>query len=332
MSFTSIVKNEVSKLETNELEKIAELSAIISNGAIIDKEIKITTENASIARRIYNLAKDLYQINPLITIRRISKKNLYILQIKNKEILKNLGIYEKKLLKIPKEYIIDDEESVRAYLRGVFLMAGSLNDPKTARYHLEFTVDSRNYALFIKQLLNRYQLNSKVIKRGNKYMIYIKEAEKISDFLRIINAYNAVMYFEDIRIYRDHKNMTNRLNNCEQANVDKIIETANKQIKNIEIIKDNVGLDLLDEKERIVAEYRLKYKDISLLELSDIISIETGKKITKSGIYHRLKKIDDIANKIKNKLWENVKQNYFLFLLSTFYSIILMGEKNGTNF
>ena len=181
-------------------------------------------------------------------------------------------------------------------------MTGSLNDPKTARYHLEFTVDSRNYALFIKQLLNRYQLNSKVIKRGNKYMIYIKEAEKISDFLRIINAYNAVMYFEDIRIYRDHKNMTNRLNNCEQANVDKIIETANKQIKNIEIIKDNVGLDLLDEKERIVAEYRLKYKDISLLELSDIISIETGKKITKSGIYHRLKKIDDIANKIKNKL------------------------------
>ena len=126
--------------------------------------------------------------------------------------------------------------------------------------------------------------------------------------------------------------MNNRLNNCEQANVDKIIETANKQIKNIEIIKDKVGLDLLDEKERIVAEYRLKYKDISLLELSDIISIETGKKITKSGIYHRLKKIDDIANKIKNKLWENVKQNYFLFLLSTFYSIILMGEKNGTNF
>ena len=89
MSFTSIVKNEVSKLETNELEKIAELSAIISNGAIIDKEIKITTENASIARRIYNLVKDLYQISPLITIRRISKKNLYILQIKNKEILKN---------------------------------------------------------------------------------------------------------------------------------------------------------------------------------------------------------------------------------------------------
>ena len=109
------------------------------------------------------------------------------------------------------------------------------------------------------------------------------------------------MYFEDIRIYRDHKNMTNRLNNCEQANVDKIIETANKQIKDIEIIKENVGLDLLDEKEKIVAEYRLKYKDISLLELSEIISIETGKKITKSGIYHRFKKISEFADKIANK-------------------------------
>lgn len=302
MSFTTTVKNEVSKLENNELEKIAELSAIITNGAAIDKEIKITTENASIARRIFNFIKDLYQINSLITIRRISKKNIYILVIKDKNILKNLGIYETKLLTIPKEYIIDDEESLRAYLRGVFLMSGSLNDPKTARYHLEFTIDNKTYALFIKQQLNKYNLNSKVLKRNNKYMVYIKEAEKISDFLRIINAYNAVMYFEDIRIYRDHKNMTNRLNNCEQANVDKIIETANQQIKNIEIIKNSVGLDLLDEKERIVAEYRLKYKDISLLELSEIISLETGKKITKSGIYHRLKKINDIACKIKKKM------------------------------
>ena len=302
MSFTTTVKNEVSKLENNELEKIAELSAIITNGATIDKEIKITTENASIARRIFNFIKDLYQINSLITIRRISKKNIYILVIKDKNILKNLGIYETKLLTIPKEYIIDDEESLRAYLRGVFLMSGSLNDPKTARYHLEFTIDNKTYALFIKQQLNKYNLNSKVLKRNNKYMVYIKEAEKISDFLRIINAYNAVMYFEDIRIYRDHKNMTNRLNNCEQANVDKIIETANQQIKNIEIIKNSVGLDLLDEKERIVAEYRLKYKDISLLELSEIISLETGKKITKSGIYHRLKKINDIACKIKKKM------------------------------
>ena len=297
MSFTATVKNEVSKLEINEVEKIAELSAIFSKGAIVENDnIKITTENASVSRRIFSLIKDIYKIIPNIIVRRslnFNKKYMYILHIKSK----NIDILDK----IPKDYIIDDDESIRAYLRGVFLMSGSINDPKTSRYHLEFLVNDEEYAFFLNGLLNKYNLNSKVLKRETKYMIYIKEAEKISDFLRIINAYNAVMYYEDIRIYRDHKNMTNRLNNCEQANVDKIIETANKQIKDIEII-NKVGLDLLDEKERIVALYRLKYKDVSLLELSEIISIETGNKITKSGLYHRFKKISELADKLKEKL------------------------------
>ena len=295
MSFTATVKNEVSKLEINEIEKIAELSAILSNGAVLENNnIKITTENASVSRRIFSLIKDIYKVIPNIIVRRslnFNKKYLYILSIKKIE----------EIDKIPKDYIIDDDESVRAYLRGLFLMTGSINDPKTSRYHLEFLVSDKDYAYFVCNLLNKYNLNSKVLKRETKYMIYIKEAEKISDFLRIINAYNAVMYFEDIRIYRDHKNMTNRLNNCEQANVDKIIETANKQVKDIEII-NKVGLDLLDEKEQVVALYRLKYKDVSLLELSEIISMETGKKITKSGLYHRFKKISELADKLKEKM------------------------------
>ena len=295
MSFTSTVKNEVSKLEINEIEKIAELSAILANGAVLENNnIKITTENASVSRRIFSLIKDIYKVIPNIIVRRslnFNKKYLYILSIKKVE----------EIDKIPKDYIIDDDESIRAYLRGLFLMTGSINDPKTSRYHLEFLVNDKDYAYFVCNLLNKYNLNSKVLKRETKYMIYIKEAEKISDFLRIINAYNAVMYYEDIRIYRDHKNMTNRLNNCEQANVDKIIETANKQVKDIEII-NKVGLDLLDEKEQIVAIYRLKYPDVSLLELSEIITMETGNKITKSGIYHRFKKISDLADKLKEKM------------------------------
>ena len=294
MSFTSNVKNEVSKLEINEIEKIAELEAIIANSVVEDNLIKITTENASVSRRIFSLIKDVYKVIPSIIVRRslnFNKKYLYILQVKIKT----------DINKIPQNYVIDDDESKRSYLRGLFLMTGSINDPKTSRYHLEFLVNNMDYAYFISSLLNEYYLNSKVLKRETKYMIYIKEAEKISDFLRIINAYNAVMYYEDIRIYRDHKNMTNRLNNCEQANVDKIIETANKQVKDIEII-NKVGLDLLDEKEQVVALYRLKYKDVSLLELSEIISMETGKKITKSGLYHRFKKISELADKLKEKL------------------------------
>jgi len=310
MSFTSTVKNEVSKIELTDIEKISQLSAIIKTGAVIDDTIKITTENSSIARQIYNILKDNYQINPVITMRKgfnYQKKYLYILQIKDKveKILTDLGLMDKgNILIKPKDYIVDDEEEIRSYLRGVFLMTGSINDPKTSRYHLEFLVDEKEDGEFIINLLNKFNLNAKILKRENKYMIYIKESEKISDFLRVINAYNAVMYYEDIRIYRDHKNMTNRLNNCEQANVDRTIQTASTQIKDIELIKETMGLDLLNEKEKLVAEYRLKYKEVSLLELSEIITIETGKPITKSGLYHRFKKISEQANRIR----ENSKQ------------------------
>lgn len=307
MSFTSIVKNEISKIDSNEMEYIAELSALFRNIGVIDKTIKIISENASVARRIFNLVKDLYQINAKVTVRKgynFTKSYYYILEIGSsvETILNDLSIMKDEVFQlIPMEYIIDDGETERAYLRGLFMAVGSVNDPKKSRYHLEFVVDDRDYAKFIKKLLNKYLLNSKIIMRENKYMIYIKEAEKISDFLRIIKASSAVLYFEDIRIYRDHKNMTNRLNNCEQANVDRTILTATNQVNDIKIIKSIGALDLLDDKIKTVALYRLKYPDASLNELSEIISLETGSRITKSGLYHRFKKITLLADKIRNK-------------------------------
>ncbi len=307
MSFTSIVKNEISKIDSNEMEYIVELSALFRNIGVIDKTIKIISENASVARRIFNLVKDLYQINAKVTVRKgynFTKSYYYILEIGSsvETILNDLSIMKDEVFQpIPMEYIIDDGETERAYLRGLFMAVGSVNDPKKSRYHLEFVVDDRDYAKFIKKLLNKYLLNSKIIMRENKYMIYIKEAEKISDFLRIIKASSAVLYFEDIRIYRDHKNMTNRLNNCEQANVDRTILTATNQVNDIKIIKSIGALDLLDDKIKIVALYRLKYPDASLNELSEIISLETGSRITKSGLYHRFKKITLLADKIRNK-------------------------------
>lgn len=303
MSFTSSVKNEASKLEVMKAEKISELSAIVSNIAIIDQSIRITTENASVARRIFSLIKDIYEVSPKVIVRHgynFSKSYIYILEInyKKNDILSDLTVF--KANDIPNDYIVGDEDLIRAYLRGVFISCGSINDPKTSRYHLEFLVDEYNYAEFVMNLLNEFNLNSKIIKRDNKYMIYIKEAEKISDFLRIIKANSAVFYYEDIRIYRDHKNMTNRLNNCEQANVDKIIETAADQIKDIELLESVGGIELLDDKIREAATYRLKYPESSLLELSEIISVETSKPITKSGLYHRFKKIKSLASKIKD--------------------------------
>ena len=311
MTFSSTVKEEVSRLDTTKPESISELSAIIRNSASIDKSILIHLENNFVARRIYKLIKSLYDVTPVITVRKkyFSNGLSYILDVRNKteEILNDLSIIDNNnnYLNIPKEYIVSDEETIRAYLRGVFVVSGSVNDPKTSRYHLEFVVDNNSYAQFIKSLLDNYNFNAKIIKRTKNYTVYIKEAEKISDFLRVIKAYNAVLYFEDIRIYRDHKNMTNRLNNCEQANVDKIFMTSSKQIKDIEKLKEYDMIDLLDERLQELIKYRLEYPESSLQELSDIISLETGVKITKSGLNHRFRKIKEIVSNLEKK--ENEK-------------------------
>lgn len=307
MSFTSTIKEEVSRLECNRLEYIAELSGIMRNNANVSKDIIITVENNTVARRIFKLIKNIYDVTPIITVRKRYNFNnnlSYILTIKKKKdiILKDLSIQiDNSYQNIPKSYLINDEECLRAYLRGVFIATGSINDPKTSRYHLEFIVSNLEYANYVSNLLNKFQLNSKVIKREKNYMVYIKEAEKISDFLRVINAYNAVMYFEDIRIYRDHKNMTNRLNNCEQANMDKIFLTASKQLKDIEILKQHDLLDVIDPKLKEVIIYREKYPESSLQELSEIMSKHLGYNITKSGLNHRFRKIKEIASKIASK-------------------------------
>ena len=308
MTFTGIIKEEVTKLECNKLEYIAELSCILRNNAKIDEDIIITVENNAVARRIFKLIKSLYDVTPIITVRKRYNFNnnlSYILRIKSKKeiILKDLSIVIDKVYQnIPKSYIINDEECLRAYLRGLLISTGSINDPKTSRYHLEFIVDNLEYANFLSVELNKFRLNSKVLKREKNYMVYIKEAEKISDFLRVINAYQAVMYFEDIRIYRDHKNMTNRLNNCEQANIDKIFLTAANQIKDIEKIKENDLLDILDVKLKEVVYYRELYPEYSLQELSEIMSEKLGYTITKSGLNHRFRKLKEIASNIDKSM------------------------------
>ena len=300
MSFSTDIKNEVTRLDSSREELISELSAIVRNSAVIGNSIVITIENNSVARRIFKLFKNVYDITPIITIRKKYFNNgySYILDVRNKIslILRDLSIvYDGKYMDIPLEYIYGDDDLVRAYLRGVFLSSGSINDPKTSKYHLELLVNSLEYAEFISKLLNDNDLNSRIISREKKYMVYIKEAEKISDFLRIIRAYNAVMYYEDIRIYRDHKNMTNRLNNCEQANMDKIFFTASNQIRNIEKLKEYDMLDIIDEKLKLVIDYRIKYPEASLADLSTIIREETGNNISKSGLNHRFRKIRDIV-------------------------------------
>lgn len=309
MTFSSKIKKEISTIECTKAEYLSELSGIVRTCAEIKiYNIKMQTENKFVANRIFGLFKKLYDINLSISLRKnynFKKNEIYVLELKKDtlKVLRDLGMVNDKneFLIIPSESLLSDEELKRAFLRGVFMACGSLNDPKTSRYHLEFLVNDTKYANFLNNLLNECNLNSKILHRKKGYMIYIKESEKISDFLRIIRAYNGVMYYEEIRVYREKVNLTNRLNNCEQANVERTLATSNELIKEINYIKEKDMFNLLDEKVRVCAEYRLKYPESSLLELSKIISIETNSVISKSCLNHRFRKIKEFIKKTEEE-------------------------------
>ena len=302
MSFTSNIKNEISNIEYGDSEKMAELSAILNIGVkIFDDRFEIYTENISVARRIYKLIKEIYHVEinmdtSGVNSLRGNKLVLLIIKEKVKLILEDLSIMNKdKRLFVPSMYLVDELKDKQAYLRGVFIICGSINDPKTSRYHAEFVISNYDTAVFVNNLLNEMYFNSKLIKRDKNYMVYIKESEKISDFIKMLNATTSLFYYEDIRIYRDHKNMTNRLNNCEQANVDKSMNASREQLELIKKLKEIRDFDLLDEKIKDICIYKEKYPESSMAELAEIISSETERPITKSCINHRFRKIKEIV-------------------------------------
>ena len=301
MSFTSNIKNEISSIEYGESEKMAELSAILNIGVkIYEDKFEIYTENISVARRIYLLIKEIYhvEIDMDTGYNSLRGNKLVLLSVHDKIdlILSDLCIQKNnERIYVPDNYLVDEEHDKQEYLRGVFMICGSINDPKTSRYHLEFVISNEDTANYVNNLLNEFYFNSKVIKRDKNYMVYIKESEKISDFIKLLNARTSLFYYEDIRIYRDHKNMTNRLNNCEQANVDKMIQASSEQLELIRKLRETRDFDLLEQGIKDICIYKEKYPESSMAELAEIISTETERPITKSGINHRFRKIKEMV-------------------------------------
>ena len=299
MSFTGTVKNEITTLKLNETAKIALISGFFRNNyQIIKNSITISSENDSVISYLKELLdsyEDISYSEELLDNNNFSKNKLKGLVItKGEEFIRDNFCIDNDV--VP-NYLVELDDEVRGYLRGVFLSSGSINDPKTSRYHLEFLINKKEEVVFVQKLLNTYSLNAKLLSRDKGFMLYIKEADKISDFLKIIGCSKAVLYYEEIRVYRDTKNKTNRLNNCEQANMDRVLETALEQLNYIKVLEDNMGVELLDDKTKEALEYRKKYQEASLKELSEIISLETGKRITKSGLNHRFRKIKELALK-----------------------------------
>lgn len=308
MSFASETKKELTTIETSGFCTKAELSALIRmNGSLSFSNrqlvVNIQTENAAIARRIYVLIKRNYEAQVELLVRkkmRLKKNNVYIVRLKEKakHILEDLGIVEDGFAFV---YQISDRITAkdccrRAYLRGAFLAGGSVNNPETSSYHLEvFSMyEEHNEALC--SLMNTFGLNAKTLERKKGFITYLKEAEKISDFFSITGAHSALMRFEDVRIVRDMRNSVNRLVNCETANLNKTIGAALRQVENIKFIDQTVGLGILPDRLREIAELRVLHQDVTLKELGEMVS---GSAISKSGINHRLRKIDEIADKIR---------------------------------
>ncbi|MDF0748096.1 DNA-binding protein WhiA, partial [Bacillus velezensis] len=254
-------------------------------------------------RRIYTLLKKQYDVSVELLVRkkmRLKKNNVYIVRFSENaklilEELKILGenfVFERNI----SEELVAKRCCKRSYMRGAFLAGGSVNNPETSSYHLEIFSLYKEHNDSLCALLNEFHLNSKTLERKKGYITYLKEAEKITEFLNVIGAHNSLLRFEDVRIVRDMRNSVNRLVNCETANLNKTIGASLRQVENIKYIDERIGLEALPEKLREIAQLRIDYQEVTLKELGEMVA---SGKISKSGINHRLRKLDEIAEQLR---------------------------------
>lgn len=306
MSFAKSVKDELINFKSTKADQLAELSALLHLHTSIQinnlgTTLAFNTNNAGIARRFVILLKGLYQSEVELFSKSSSKlrKRGYIVVVKT-HVMKiitehsmldqNIGMYE---------LLTQTDETKRAYIRGCFLASGSVNDPSKPTYHLEIFTEDKIEAIFIQRLMNHFDLNAKITTRRKGLIIYLKEAEAISVFLSVIGANESMFKYEDIRIKRDFNNSINRLINIEVANERKTIMAANRMLKDIELIRENRDFELLDKKLRDTIILREENPDASLNELIIEYHKMTTEPLSKSGMNHRLLKIRELADSIR---------------------------------
>lgn len=307
MTFTRLVKNELVTVPVNHSEMLAEFAAFlnfsgefhIENGA---KTIEFQTKNPSITKRFLMLSKALYDTDTELLQKeqqKFTKKPLIILKL-----TKNVSeiINEHDYLGNPVDnmrLITKTDNEKKALLRGAFLVNGSVNHPKTAEYHLEIYAGKQDEIIFIQAMMNYFNLNARITKRRQGFIAYLKDAESISDFLKLVGATNQVFKYEDYRINRDMMNSINRTINCEIANEKKSVKAAEEQIRNINIIRKELTYLEIDDKIEQIMDLRLKYPDANLRQLSTLFEEEYGETISRSGINHRFNKIKEIVESHK---------------------------------
>lgn len=313
MSFSSDVKKELANIECDECCLKAELYAIIRFKSELKLSfhslgVTISTTLNAVARRIVYLFKCVYDIKLDIMAYKQNKldyKTIFILELnenavmvlKDLKILNEDGSFNNSL----NQEIYEKECCKASIVRGAFLVKGSINDPLKSNYHLEITVADEEDANFIRDLINSVYIHPNIIKRDKGYVIYIKKSEQIGDFLKFVGAVNCLFKFEDNRIVKDYSNYVNRIINCELANQDKTLKNAQKQLDDIEYIREYYGFVNLTPRLMDAVVLRTKFPECSLQELSDESEQNIGRYISKSGLSHCYKDLEKLVNEIKNK-------------------------------
>lgn len=313
MSFSAETKNELARVMSDDrCCDLAELAALVRLAGSIQiagykkLNLKITTELNSVARKIFKLLKNNFNINTTISVNKnqmLKRNNSYVLMVTSEmgaeNLLKELGILAPgegfyTVNSVPTN-LMKHEGCVRGFIRGAFLGGGSISDPEK-NYHMEFVTNNEDFANSLKELINSLEFNCKIVSRKNNYVLYLKESEQISDLLSIIGAHNALFSLQNTKIVKEMRNNVNRIVNCETANLSKTVNASVRQVENIKLIRETIGIDSLPENLQEIAKMRLEYEDMTLKELGEMLNPPIGK----SGVNHRLRKIEEIANSIKN--------------------------------
>jgi len=310
VSFTQKVKEEICSLPFSDEHLRAVLAAFIKvNGSLSfgngKSQIVIKTENAKIAKFIYHAVEKVYGI----TSRFSYSKTMNFKKRLSYRVLIDEGDYLVDDLEISfldgkiSKNIVCNDSMIAGYVSGAFLAAGSVNSPKKSNYHLEVALDDENYAKWFSKLIKKYKATDfepKIVKRRQKYVVYIKKSQQIVDFISMIGATNTTLEFENIRIDRDFSSIGNRLQNLDTANYCKTTDAAKKQIKDIKIIDKVLGIDhVQNKKQAVLMRIRLEHDDCSLQELANLLSEELGEPVSRSNINHLFRAIHEMAERYK---------------------------------
>lgn len=297
MSFSLEVKQELSKINSladkNNVKCELMGYLVTSNTSVQKNKVRFSTESQYNINRFSKLLNNLGFVNYDIKIQR----NMYSIFINKNDIQELIRAEEN--INIANEilsYFLKSEILEKAFVRGTFLGSGTINNPEK-KYHLEIFLKNLETAKYIIEILRKYSIDFKILERSKKYAIYTKEGEEISKFLALMGASASVLKFEEIRVYRDIKNNINRKVNCETANLNKIVNSSVKQINDIKYIKEKGKFNELSEQLKEIAIVRIENPDMSLEELGKLLK----KPIGKSGVNHRLRKIQKIVEELKEE-------------------------------